>query len=190
MVTVQFTQATSYAASREVFGRKIGANQGVQFPLAKAYAAMEAAALMVQRAAAIFDKHRPCGPEANMAKYLGTHPPECCLGDASAQSDAAPRKSRNGTSLQLQRRRGWPAKRACRLLAGTPLPKITTSSGNGARRGCIRYFALRAKLWRRHEGTYYGLSCWVSSGDKIAPISTNMILAYLSEHVLGLPKSY
>ena len=80
----------AYAASREVFGRKIGANQGVQFPLAKAYAATEAAALMVQRAAALFDEQRPCGPEANMAKYLGRRPPrEQRRG--RAWSDAAPR---------------------------------------------------------------------------------------------------
>ena len=64
-------QATHYASSRQVFGRKIGANQGVQFPLARAYAATEAAALMVQQAADLYDAGAPCGPEANMAKLLG-----------------------------------------------------------------------------------------------------------------------
>jgi len=64
-------KATDYANERRVFERPIGQNQGIQFPIAEAYAASEAAALMMQKAAALFDAGEPCGAEANMAKYLG-----------------------------------------------------------------------------------------------------------------------
>jgi alkylation response protein AidB-like acyl-CoA dehydrogenase len=64
-------KATDYANERRVFDRPIGQNQGIQFPIADAYAASEAAALMMQKAAAMFDAGEPCGAEANMAKYLG-----------------------------------------------------------------------------------------------------------------------
>jgi alkylation response protein AidB-like acyl-CoA dehydrogenase len=63
-------RAVEYAKEREVFGRPIGMNQGIQFPLAKAYASLEAARLMVYRAADLYDNGKPCGPEANMAKML------------------------------------------------------------------------------------------------------------------------
>src|SRR5204862_4311951 len=63
-------RAVAYSSQRVVFGRPIGANQGVQFPIAKAHTAVEAAALMRDKAAALFDAGQPCGPEANMAKYL------------------------------------------------------------------------------------------------------------------------
>src|SRR5258708_10923667 len=63
-------KATAYANERKVFGRPIGPNQGVQFPIARAYMATEAAALMVERAAALYEAGRPCGPESNMAKQL------------------------------------------------------------------------------------------------------------------------
>ena len=66
------TRASEYANEREVFGRKIGQNQGVQFPIAEAHMKTEAAALMVEKAAAIFDDGEPCGAEANMAKYLAS----------------------------------------------------------------------------------------------------------------------
>src|SRR2546427_1366883 len=63
-------KAVAYSSQRVIFGRPIGANQGVQFPIAKAHTAVEAAALMRDKAAALFDAGQPCGPEANMAKYL------------------------------------------------------------------------------------------------------------------------
>jgi alkylation response protein AidB-like acyl-CoA dehydrogenase len=65
-------RASAYASAREVFGRPIGANQGVQFPIARAHVAIEAAALMVGRAARLFDEGAPCGSEANMAKLLAS----------------------------------------------------------------------------------------------------------------------
>src|SRR3546814_10101375 len=65
-------KASSYATQRQVFGRPIGQNQGVQFPIARAYAQSEAAALMVERAAALFDAGQRCGKEANMAKMLAS----------------------------------------------------------------------------------------------------------------------
>src|SRR3712207_4031859 len=63
-------KATARAREREVFGRQIGKNQGVQFPIARAYAHVEAASLMVKRAASLFDSGEPCGAEANLAKLL------------------------------------------------------------------------------------------------------------------------
>jgi alkylation response protein AidB-like acyl-CoA dehydrogenase len=65
-------RATAYAKEREVFGRPIGQNQGVQFPIARSYVEMQAAALMVERAAQLFDEGEPCGTEANMAKLLAS----------------------------------------------------------------------------------------------------------------------
>ena len=101
-------QASAYASERQVFGRPIGQNQGVQFPIARAYVQTAAAALMVQKATELFDAGRPCGSEANMAK------------------------------LPRRRRRGSPATPACRPLAATASPRSTTSSASSARRGSIR----------------------------------------------------
>ena len=128
-----FTQkSTAYARERRVFGRPIGQNQGVQFPIAKAYAQTEAANLMVERAAALFDAGQPCGPEANMAKLLAA--------EAS-----------------------WAAAEAC----------VQTHGGFG--------FAEEYDVERKFRETRL---------YQVAPISTNLILAYLAEHVLGLPRSY
>ncbi|MFV2091569.1 MAG: acyl-CoA dehydrogenase family protein [Hyphomicrobiales bacterium] len=125
-------QATRYANERRVFGRPIGQNQGIQFPIAQSFAATEAANLMVQKAAALFDAARPAGPEANMAKMLA--------------ADAA-----------------WQAANAC----------LQTHGGYG--------FAVDYDVERKFRETRL---------YQVAPISTNMILAYLAEHVLGLPRSY
>jgi acyl-CoA dehydrogenase len=124
--------ATDYAKARVVFERPIGQNQGVQFPLARAYAETEAADLMVRKAAALFDSGADCGAEANMAKLLAA--------DAS-----------------------WHAGEAC----------MQTHGGFGL----AREYDVERK-WR--ETRLY----------QIAPISTNLILAYIGEHVLGLPRSY
>ena len=125
-------KARTYASQRIVFGRPIGQNQGVQFPIARAYAQSEAAALMVRRAAALFDGGRPCGKEANMAKLLAA--------EAS-----------------------WAAAEAC----------LQTHGGYG--------FAEEYDVERKFRETRL---------YQVAPISTNLILAYLAEHVLGLPRSY
>ncbi|HUC63832.1 MAG TPA: acyl-CoA dehydrogenase family protein [Stellaceae bacterium] len=125
-------KATDYAKSRIVFGRPIGQNQGVQFPVARAYAASEAAALMVERAAELYEKGQSCGKEANMAKLLAA--------DAS-----------------------WAAGDMC----------IQTHGGFG--------FAEEYDIERKFRETRL---------YQVAPISTNLILAYLAEHVLGLPRSY
>ncbi len=125
-------KARDYAKTREVFGRPIGQNQGVQFPIARAYAQSEAAALMVDKAAALFDAGEPCGPEANMAKLLAA--------DAS-----------------------WAAADMC----------LQTHGGFG--------FAEEYDVERKFRETRL---------YQVAPISTNLILAYLGEHVLGLPRSY
>ena len=125
-------KATSYARERVVFGRPIGQNQGIQFPIAQAYAASEAAALMVERAARLFDLGEPCGKEANMAKLLG--------------ADAA-----------------WQAADMC----------VQTYGGFG--------FAEEFDVERKFRETRL---------YRVAPISTNLILSYLAEHVLGLPRSY
>ncbi len=125
-------RACAYARDRVVFGRPIGANQGIQFPLSRAHAATEAAALMVRKAAALFDAGRPCGPEANMAKLLAA--------DAS-----------------------WAAAEAC----------LQTHGGYG--------FAEEYDVERKFRETRL---------YQVAPLSTNLILAYLGEHVLGLPRSY
>jgi alkylation response protein AidB-like acyl-CoA dehydrogenase len=125
-------KATAYANTREVFGRPIGRNQGVQFPIARAYAATEAAALMVERAASTYERGEPCGPQANMAKLLAA--------DAS-----------------------WLAADTC----------LQTHGGFG--------FAEDYDVERKFRETRL---------YQVAPISTNLILAYLAEHVLGLPRSY
>ena len=125
-------RAAKYARERVVFGRPIGQNQGVQFPLAKAHAAIEAADLMRWKAARMFDAGRPCGPEANMAKYLA--------------SEAS-----------------WDAANAC----------LDTHGGFG--------FAAEFDVERKFRETRL---------YKVAPINNNLVLAYLAQHVLGLPKSY
>ena len=125
-------KATDYAKSRTVFGRPIGQNQGVQFPIARAFAATEAADLMVQRAAALYEAGEPCAKEANMAKLLAA--------DAS-----------------------WQAADMC----------LQTHGGFG--------FAAEYDVERKFRETRL---------YQVAPISTNLILAYLAEHVLGLPRSY
>jgi len=125
-------KAASYARERVVFGRPIGQNQGIQFPIARAFAASEAAALMVERAAGLFDRDEPCGKEANMAKLLAA--------DAS-----------------------WLAADTC----------LQTYGGYG--------FAEEYDIERKFRETRL---------YQVAPISTNLILSYLAEHVLGLPRSY
>ncbi len=125
-------KATAYAGERMVFGRPIGQNQGIQFPIARAYAATEAANLMVAKAAGQFDSGEPCGPEANMAKMLAA--------DAS-----------------------WQAADMC----------LQTHGGFG--------FAEEYDIERKFRETRL---------YQVAPISTNLILAYIAEHVLGLPRSY
>ncbi len=125
-------RATSYASSRVVFGRPIGQNQGVQFPIAKAHMSIEAADLMRLKAAALFDTRQPCGPEANMAKYLA--------------SEAS-----------------WEAADAA----------MATLGGYGL---ASEYHVERK--WR--ETRLY----------RTAPIANNLVLAYVAEHVLGLPRSY
>jgi acyl-CoA dehydrogenase len=125
-------RTVGYAKERVVFGREIGQNQGIQFPIAKAYAQMRAAELMVQRAAALFARGKDCGAEANMAKLLGA--------DAS-----------------------WAAAEAA----------VQTHGGFG--------FAEEYDVERKFRETRL---------FQVAPISTNLILSYLAEHVLGLPRSY
>ena len=125
-------KASAYAKERVVFGRPIGQNQGVQFPIARAYAQMRAAELMVHEAAAMYEAGRDCGAEANMAKLLGA--------DAS-----------------------WAAADMC----------LQTHGGFG--------FAEEFDIERKFRETRLYLT---------APISTNLILSYLAEHVLGLPRSY
>ncbi|MCB9947705.1 MAG: acyl-CoA/acyl-ACP dehydrogenase [Rhodospirillaceae bacterium] len=125
-------KATAYAGERVVFGRPIGRNQGIQFPIARAYADMRAAKLMVREAASLFDSGQPCGAEANMAKLLAA--------DAS-----------------------WKAADMC----------LQTHGGFG--------FAEDYDVERKFRETRL---------YQVAPISTNLILAYLGEHVLGLPRSY
>jgi acyl-CoA dehydrogenase len=125
-------KARAYASERVVFGRPIGANQGVQFPIAAAHAAIEAADLMRYKAAWLFEQGRPCGAEANMAKLLG--------------SEAS-----------------WQAANAC----------LDTHGGFG--------FAEEYDVERKfRENRLY----------KVAPVSNNLILAYVGQHVLDLPRSY
>lgn len=128
-----FTEkSAAYANERRVFGRPIGQNQGVQFPIARAYAQMRAAELMVHQAAALFEAGMDCGAEANMAKMLAA--------EAS-----------------------WAAAEAC----------VQTHGGFG--------FAEEYDVERKFRETRL---------YQVAPISTNLILSYLAEHVLGLPRSY
>jgi acyl-CoA dehydrogenase len=125
-------KATAYAKERRVFGRPIGQNQGVQFPIAKAFAQMRAAELMVREAAQLFEAGKECGAEANMAKLLAA--------DAS-----------------------WAAAEMC----------VETHGGFG--------FAEEYDVERKFRETRL---------YQVAPISTNLILSFLAEHVLGLPRSY
>jgi len=125
-------RSTAYANERKVFGRPIGQNQGVQFPIARAYAQMRAAELMVQDGCARFESGQPCGEQANMAKMLAA--------EAS-----------------------WAAGEAC----------IQTHGGYG--------FAEEYDVERKFRETRL---------YQVAPISTNLILSYVAEHVLGMPRSY
>jgi len=125
-------KASAYAGERRVFDRPIGQNQGIQFPIARAYAATEAADLMVQKAIGLFDQGEACGSEANMAKLLSA--------DAS-----------------------WAAADMC----------LQTHGGFG--------FAEEYDVERKFRETRL---------YQIAPISTNLILSYIAEHVLGLPRSF
>ena len=125
-------KSTAYANERKVFGRPIGQNQGVQFPIARAYAQMRATELMVREGCRKFEAGEPCGPEANMAKMLAA--------EAS-----------------------WTAAEAA----------VQTHGGFG--------FAEEYDVERKFRETRL---------YQVAPISTNLILSYLAEHVLGLPRSY
>jgi acyl-CoA dehydrogenase len=125
-------KAKRYATDRVVFDRPIGQNQGVQFPIARAYVNVEAASLMRYRAAALFDAGEPCGAEANMSKLLAA--------DAS-----------------------WEAANAC----------MQTHGGFG--------FAAEYDVERKFRETRL---------YQVAPISTNLILSYIGQHVLGMPRSY
>jgi acyl-CoA dehydrogenase len=125
-------RAAQYAKERVVFGRPIGKNQGVQFPIAEAYMEVEAADLMRWKAAARYDENQPCGAEANMAKHLAA-------------------------------RASWEAANVC----------LQTHGGFG--------FAAEYDVERKFRETRLYL---------VAPISTNLILAYIAEHVLGLPRSF
>ena len=125
-------KAVNYAKEREVFGRPIGQNQGIQFPLARAYAEYRAADLMVRTGATLFQAGQPCGEEANLARLM--------------TSEAA-----------------WNAAEAC----------MQTHGGFGV----AREYDIERK-WRH------------ARMSRIAPVSTNLILAYIGHSVLGLPKSY
>jgi acyl-CoA dehydrogenase len=123
---------TKYAKERVVFDRPIGQNQGVQFPIAEAYIDVEAANLMRWKACELFDRHLPCGAEANMAKYLAANA-------------------------------SWKAANVCLQFHG----------GFG--------FAAEYDIERKFRETRL---------YQVAPISTNLILSYVAEHVLGLPRSF
>jgi acyl-CoA dehydrogenase len=125
-------RVTRYAKEREVFGRPIGQNQGVQFPIAQAHIEVEAADLMRWEACRRFDAHEPCGPQANMAKYLAA-------------------------------KASWEAAEACLQFHG----------GFG--------FACDYDVERKFRETRL---------YQVAPISTNLILSYVAEHLLDLPRSY
>ena len=125
-------KATAYAKDRVVFDRPIGQNQGIQFPISRAYVNVEAASLMRYNACAMFDAGVNCGAEANMAKLLAA--------DAS-----------------------WEAANVC----------LQTHGGFG--------FAAEYDVERKFRETRL---------YQVAPISTNMILSYLGEHILGMPRSY
>jgi len=121
-----------YASERVVFGRSVGANQGVQFPLARAHAAVQAAALMRSQAVSLFDSGLPCGAEANMAKLLGSEA-------ASQAANAA----------------------------------LYAYGGNG--------FATEYAIERKYRE---------SKLFEIAPVNNNLVLAFVGERVLGMPRSY
>ena len=87
-------RAVQYAKEREVFGRPIGKNQGIQFPLAESFAKLETAELMVQKAASLYDQGRPCGKEANISKYMA----------AEAACEAADRAISSSRRLRLYQR--------------------------------------------------------------------------------------
>ena len=123
---------TKYVSERVVFGRPIGQNQGVQFPIAEAYIDVEAADLMRWKACELFDARQPCGAQANMAKYLAANA-------------------------------SWKAANACLQFHG----------GFG--------FACEYDIERKFRETRL---------YQVAPISTNLILAHIAEHVLGLPRSF
>ena len=125
-------RVTKYVRERVVFGRPIGQNQGVQFPIAEAYIEIEAANLMRYKACALFDAGQPCGAEANMAKYLAA-------------------------------KASWEAANAC----------IQFHGGFG--------FANEYDIERKFRETRL---------YQVAPISTNLILSYVAEHELGLPRSF
>ena len=125
-------KVTEYAKTREVFGRPIGQNQGVQFPIAEAHIEIEAANLMRFEACRLFDAGEPCGAQANMAKYLAA-------------------------------KASWEAANAC----------IQFHGGFG--------FAAEYDVERKFRETRL---------YQVAPISTNLILSYVAEHVLGLPRSF
>lgn len=125
-------RVTKYVSERNVFGRPIGQNQGVQFPIAEAYIEVEAANLMRYKACALYDAGEPCGAEANMAKYLAA-------------------------------KASWEAANACLQFHG----------GFG--------FACEYDIERKFRETRL---------YQVAPISTNLILSYIAEHVLGMPRSF
>jgi acyl-CoA dehydrogenase len=125
-------KVTEYVKERVVFGRPIGQNQGVQFPIAEAHIEIEAANLMRYEACKLFDAHEPCGAQANMAKYLAA-------------------------------KASWEAANAC----------IQFHGGFG--------FACEYDVERKFRETRL---------YQVAPISTNLILSYVAEHVLGLPRSF
>jgi len=125
-------KVTEYVSEREVFGRPIGQNQGVQFPIAESFIEVEAANLMRYKACALYDAGAPCGAEANMAKYLAA-------------------------------KASWEAANAC----------IQFHGGFG--------FANEYDVERKFRETRL---------YQVAPISTNLILSYIAEHVLGMPRSF
>ena len=125
-------RVSRYASERQVFGRPIGQNQGVQFPIAEAFIEVEAADLMRYKACALFDADKPCGAEANMAKYLAA-------------------------------KASWEAGNAC----------IQFHGGFG--------FACEYDIERKFRETRL---------YQVAPISTNLILSYVAEHILGMPRSF
>jgi alkylation response protein AidB-like acyl-CoA dehydrogenase len=125
-------RSVAYGRERVLFGKPIGANQGVQFPIARAYAQMRAAEAIVRQGLRKFERGEPCGEEANMGKMLA--------------ADAA-----------------WAAAEAC----------VQTHGGFG--------FAEEYDIERKFRETRL---------YQVAPISTNLILSYIGEHVLGMPRSY
>jgi acyl-CoA dehydrogenase len=125
-------RVTQYVAERVVFGRPIGQNQGVQFPITESYIEVEAANLMRWNACTLFDSHQPCGAQANMSKYLAA-------------------------------KASWEAANAC----------IQFHGGFG--------FATEYDVERKFRETRL---------YQVAPVSTNLILSYVAEHVLGLPRSF